>query len=499
VSSRPRGGPQQAIAAVAAALTSSRDQAIALGAAAEAIAQAANASRVEIWGGVSSGSVVCEAVWSRGEATPVSRQAPADLEARPDLRAVFDGGDAVEWRAADDLPEAARALLETHSATRSLTLALRVGDQTGGAVTIVQTGPTAKTTTAERKRLALLSQLVAGAVHSAGAASTTGTATRRADALRAASRAVAGLVESDQAVGAVTQQVAALVGGRECRVRVYLRTDSGTYAEFPPPPADEGANGVDQERPNELERQALEERRTVTAAAAQAIRLATPLLLRGAPLGFLTLIAARSRPLSPGEVQDIETLAQQICLTLDIARLRRSVQRLTTIDTLTGLKNREFLFERLTAEIARARRYQEPLSLILLDLDDFSSFNAAHGNREGNRLLRTAANLVKTSIRDRVDVACRYGGAQFALLFPNTPATAAGAGVVAERIRKSIDATQFHDDNDNRLAHVTVSLGVAGFPVHAEDAEDLVSLAAEALRAAKAAGKNRVGLYSLPR
>ena len=227
--------------------------------------------------------------------------------------------------------------------------------------------------------------------------------------------------------------------------------------------------------------------------------LATPLSSRGAPLGFLTLISGRERQLSPGEVLAVESLAQQVCLALDVARLRRAVQRLTTIDTMTGLRNREFLFERLAAEIARAKRYREPLALILVDFDDFAQFNAKHGNREGNRLLRTAANLVKTSVRADIDVTCRFGGEEFAVLLPNTLAAARGAGIVAERIRGTIEATQFRDDYDNRLSHMTVSLGVAGFPVHAEDGEDLIGLACEALQAAKAAGKNRVGLYSLQR
>jgi diguanylate cyclase (GGDEF)-like protein len=510
VSSRPRRGPQQTIAAVAAALTSSRDPAEALAGAAEAIAAATDASRVEIWGG-GRGALGCRAVWAREPAGGRRRStlrgadrelqigAVADVVRRPDLGAVLDGADMVVWRVGDDLPEAARAELEAHASTRVVTLALRVGDQVVGALALAQSGPTAGLTVAEKRRLALFSQLLAGALRTLDDEAAGGEDTRQVDALRAGGRAVACLVESDQAVEAVVEQIGALIGGRECRVRIFLRTDWGTYAEFPPRPEDEGENESGSADPNDLERRAIEQRRTLTVSTRRAVRLATPLLLRGAPLGYLTLIAGRSRPLTAGEIESIETLAQQVCLVLDIARLRRTVQRLTTVDTMTGLKNREFLFERLAAEIVRAQRYKEPLSLILIDFDDFARFNATHGNREGNRLLRTAANLVKTSIRDSVDVACRFTGTEFAVLLPNTQAAANGAGVVAERIRKLIEATQFCDDDDNRLGHITVSLGVAGFPVHAEDVEDLVSLAGEALRAAKVAGKNRVGLYSLRR
>ena len=508
MSSRPRLGPQQTIAAVVAALTSSRDPARALAGAAEAIAAATDASRVEIWG-ESGGTLTCRAVWARGQARrsggTKTRKAPdqlrvgtvADVVKRPDLGAVLDGAEMVVWRPGDDLPDAAKAELETHASTRLATVALRVSDQVVGALTLAQTGPTAKLTLAEKRRFALCSKLLAGALRTLDHAEAADAATRQTGALRAAGRAVADLLESEQAVAAVTDQIGTLVDGRECRVRVFLHTDFGTYAEFPPRPKDEGENGPGSADPNDLERRAIEQRRTLTVSTKRAVRLATPLLLRGAPLGYLTVIAGRSRPLTRGEIESIETLAQQICLVLDIARLRRTVQRLTTVDPMTGLKNREFLFERLAAEIVRAQRYKEPLSLVLIDFDDFARFNASHGNREGNRLLRAAANLVRMTIRDDVDVACRFGGPEFALLLPDTQAIANGAGVVAERIRRLIETTHFHDDDDNRLGHMTVSLGVAGFPLHAEDAEDLVSLAGEALRAAKAAGKNRVGLYSL--
>ncbi len=498
MASSPRKGPQESVAAVAAALTASDDTEERFAAAAAAIAADADACRVEIWGGTRPEAIVCRAVWNGAGDAAAAGPGVAGAGERPDLHAVFADDSWVEWRAGDRLDEAARALLERHGATRSLTLPLSVGTRTVGAVTIMQAGPTAKVAAAERRRLQLFGPLIAGAVDAAAIASTAVPALRRADALRTASQAVAMLPECDQAVEAVTREVAGMIEGADCRARVFLRNDAGAYVAFPPRQDDEG-EGIAQERPGKAEQQAIDERRTVTAATDRAVSLATPLLLRGALLGFISVIAARPRPFDADEVRDIEALAQQISLSLDIARLRRSVQRLTTIDTLTGLNNREFLFERLAAEIARAHRYSEPLSLALADLDDFSHYNARNGNHEGNRLLRQAASLMKMSVRDQVDVVCRYGGEEFALVLPNTPTTAGGAGVVAERVRTAIERTHFHDEDDNPLGYLTVSLGVAGFPVHAEDTEDLVSLAAEALRAAKAAGKNRVGLYKLRR
>jgi diguanylate cyclase (GGDEF)-like protein len=497
LAARARSGTQAAVSAVVAALTTGDDLAAGLAASAEAIALAESACCVEIWSGATPDALTRTAAWRDGR--PVAAPyAAADPAERPDLTAVCNGEQVVEWRTGAGLPEAAAALLERHAATRSRTHGLHAGARTVGALTVVQAGPTAKATAAERHRLTVMAQLLAGVVRSAGAAQTGDAATARAAALRAAARAVAASLESDQAVEAVEAQIAAVVGGRGCRVRVYLRGDQGAYTQFPPRSPD-GGEDLETDALTDLEQRAVDERRTHCTAAAGAVRLASPLLLRGTPLGYLTLIAARPEPLTAAEVDAIETLGQHIVTALDIARLRRSVQRLTTIDTLTGLRNREFLFERMAAEIARAQRYKEPLSLTFIDVDDFTRFNARHGNREGNRLLRATANLVRMSVREQVDVACRYGGAQFAVLLPNTRAAANGAGIVAERIRRQIESTRFHDENDNRLERVTVSLGVAGYPVHADDGEDLVALAAEALDAAKAAGKNRVGLYTVRR
>jgi len=498
VASSPRKGPQESVAAIAAALTASDDTEERFAAAAAAIAAAADACHVEIWGGTGPEAVVRRAVWSGAGDAAAAGPGGAGADERPDLEAVFAGDSWVEWRAGEGLDKAAAAVLERHGATRAVTFPLSVGTRTVGAVTIMQSGPTTKVAAAERRRLQLLGPPLAGAVDAAAVTATAVPALRRADALRTASQAVAMAVECDQAVEAVIREVAGMIEGAECRARVLLRSDAGTYVEFPPRQDDKG-DGLAQQRPSKAEQKAVDERRTVTAVADQAISLATPLLLRGALLGFISVSATRSRPFEADEVRDIEALAQQISLSLDIARLRRSVQRLTTIDTLTGLNSREFLFERLAAEIARAHRYSEPLSLVLADLDDFRHFNARNGNHEGNRLLRQAASLMRMSVRDQVDVVCRYGGEEFALVLPNTPATASGAGVVAERVRTAIGRTHFHDEDDNPLGYMTVSLGVAGFPVHAEDTEDLVSLAAEALHAAKAAGKNRVGLYKLGR
>ena len=102
------------------------------------------------------------------------------------------------------------------------------------------------------------------------------------------------------------------------------------------------------------------------------------------------------------------------------------------------------------------------------------------------------ARLLQTSLRDKVDIACRLGGGRFALLLPNTLPGPDAAGLVAERIRARVAATRLSDDELGELGRFTMSLGVAGFPDAAEDADELAGVAGERLAAARAAGGDRV-------
>ncbi len=155
-------------------------------------------------------------------------------------------------------------------------------------------------------------------------------------------------------------------------------------------------------------------------------------------------------------------------------------------DELTGLRNYRFFELYLYHEIDRSRQYAWPLSLVLLDVDDFKSYNDRHGHSAGNEALATLGRLVAESCR-KVDIAARYGGEEFVIIVPAT--TKVGAEVVAERARQAVAAHPWG------TAGVTISAGVATFPGDAGDGEELVQRADEALYAAKARGKNRVHLY----
>ena len=166
--------------------------------------------------------------------------------------------------------------------------------------------------------------------------------------------------------------------------------------------------------------------------------------------------------------------------------------RIAVTDELSSLASRRYFETRLAEEWARQQRYGAPLAVAILDLDHFKSVNDAHGHPAGDRVLRRFGEIVRGEIRSS-DVACRYGGEEFAILFAES--TAAAASAVAERIRRALKREAF--DWEGKAFHATVSAGVSG----AEDAREPATLlfrADEALYRAKDGGRNRVIVWPGP-
>ena len=152
-------------------------------------------------------------------------------------------------------------------------------------------------------------------------------------------------------------------------------------------------------------------------------------------------------------------------------------------DTLTGLSNRRAFEQRIAQEMSHSRRYGTPLSLLLLDVDSFKGYNDTFGHPAGDEVLRILAKVICVQGRE-TDFFARYGGEEFIVILPQTDA--AGAGVVAERLRAAVEATSWPE------RPVTASLGAATLLPAMSDDEALVSAADQALYAAKAAGRNCV-------
>lgn len=189
-------------------------------------------------------------------------------------------------------------------------------------------------------------------------------------------------------------------------------------------------------------------------------------------------------------------------------RLREEALKTLVIkDNLTTLYNRAYLFFRLNSEVLRAKRYNRPLSLIIMDMDNFKQFNDRYGHPVGDQLLRVLSRTIRSNIRYstgkssyELDIPCRYGGDEFAIILPET--TTAQATVVAERIRKEIHVKCGHemmeliqaaaDSHPMEVPAVTVSVGVASFPEHASETEALVKAADVAMYVSKRSERDKV-------
>jgi diguanylate cyclase (GGDEF)-like protein len=185
----------------------------------------------------------------------------------------------------------------------------------------------------------------------------------------------------------------------------------------------------------------------------------------------------------------LSAVASELVVAVENSRLYRLTSRLAVTDELTGLANYRHLQHRLDEELARASRYGKPLSLLMLDADDFKAFNDAYGHVTGDAALADLGSIIRGRVRE-VDVVARYGGEEFSVILPETDA--AGAFVVAEKIREAVELHHFVDDNGERSCHLTVSIGLGTFPAHANDKDGLLREADDALYHAKNGGKNRV-------
>jgi diguanylate cyclase (GGDEF)-like protein len=185
----------------------------------------------------------------------------------------------------------------------------------------------------------------------------------------------------------------------------------------------------------------------------------------------------------------LQAVASELVVAVENSQLYKLTKRLSITDELTGLHNYRYLQQRLEDEFERARRFDRPLSLLMLDADDFKRFNDANGHVAGDAALAEFGGLLKAAVRE-IDVTARYGGEEFSVVLPETDA--AGAFVVAEKIREAVAGHHFADADGNRDLHLTVSVGLATFPLHADDREALLRQADDALYQAKHLGRDRV-------
>ena len=212
--------------------------------------------------------------------------------------------------------------------------------------------------------------------------------------------------------------------------------------------------------------------------------LGSPLMVHDEVIGILNVQSTEAEAYDDEQVRVFETLAAQAAVAIQNARL----YALATVDALTGLYVRRYFDLRLKEEWEEVRRYGGDFAVLFLDLDDFKALNDTYGHLVGDEILKEVGQAIRETMRE-ADIACRYGGEEFAALMPRTDLEAATA--VAERIREAVAERRVRAGDVH--VFVTVSIGVAAYGAsRPEDARALVRRADEALYRAKALGKNRV-------
>jgi diguanylate cyclase (GGDEF)-like protein len=192
---------------------------------------------------------------------------------------------------------------------------------------------------------------------------------------------------------------------------------------------------------------------------------------------------------SDRDLELLQAIGPQLAVAIDRGTLKDKAgqfEQLSVTDALTKLLNRRYLEERLAEEIQRSKRHRFPMSLMMLDVDEFKSYNDNWGHPAGDIALRIVADILKETLR-AADVAARYGGEEFAVLLPQT--TSSEAAAIAERIRQRIERTEFPKRK------VTVSIGIASVSAEIESADEIVNAADNALYDAKNQGRNNVQIY----
>ena len=213
-----------------------------------------------------------------------------------------------------------------------------------------------------------------------------------------------------------------------------------------------------------------------------------PLVVKGEAIGLVEL-TSRGRPTSDsGRITLVRTMAHEAAMALENARLYETARNLADRDPLTGFLNHRALHERLAEEVVRAVRSRQPMSVLMLDLDDFKLVNDTFGHLYGDRVLGHVADLVRSTIRAS-DVAGRFGGDEFALILPDTDRD--GAARVAERILDALRTSPLVVEG-RRPFTIEASIGMATHPLDGRSGTDLIAVADAGLYGSKGAGGGRV-------
>jgi diguanylate cyclase (GGDEF)-like protein len=222
-----------------------------------------------------------------------------------------------------------------------------------------------------------------------------------------------------------------------------------------------------------------------------------PLYSEDRLLGCLRVDEPRNgRSPSLETIRSLEIFANQAVAAIETARSYNEAREQSIRDSLTGAYNHRHFQDVLQRELGRAERLGRPLTVLMLDIDDFKSINDRFGHPVGDAILQGIVGEIRNEVRGDMDLLARYGGDEFALVLPETPATE--AVIVAERVRRRVDERLFRMPDSHQVLRATVSIGLATYPDDAAEKRDLVEKADAALYRAKHGGKNAVVATSEP-
>jgi len=466
----------------------------------------------------------------------------------PTDRAALHGGRVREEHVSDPtLDEANRRSMLENGEKTILSVPLKDDGRPIGMLVFVETERERHFTADEREIADSLAAEAAIAMRNAHVLRRLEEQNRRLDSLLESTKAITSSVDLDEVLDTVARTAAEALDCQQCQIQEFdpiadTVTVAAVYAVDDDPSAYESLHKVFPLADESEERAIIEDKAPVVQVASDPdvtpgaresferfgdkAYLNVPLVFNGQPYGLLVLIETeRERRFTPAEIDLAQALAEQAAVAIEHARLYRLSERRAITDGLTGLYNYRYFYERLGQEIARARRYGAPVSLLMIDIDDFKAFNDRHGHVAGDEVLQRVATILTSALRRDVDIVARYGGEEFAVILPNTamtggvgpqlsiPMTVAeggdegevllapppdnrdGAEAVAERVRQCIERGALMRSDGRFGTPLTVSIGVASFPGQSDGLEDLVRNADAALYKAKRAGKNQVETF----
>ncbi len=205
--------------------------------------------------------------------------------------------------------------------------------------------------------------------------------------------------------------------------------------------------------------------------------------------GVMVVDNSHSRkPITDDMITILSIIAHTVGMAINNSKLYQKTLDVSIRDALTNLYNRRYFNERLLDEVERARRYVEPLSLIICDIDHFKRVNDTYGHPVGDQILRWVADALRVNLR-KIDVISRYGGEEFAVILVNTDKESSVS--LAEKLRGAIQEEPFRWDGKNDI-RISVSFGVAAVGPECRSFDSLIVSADKALYRAKATGRNRV-------